>query len=99
MTKNLKSLISYSSGGITSKVVEKTERSDVTLFCMAAGTTMDEHTSTREGIVYVIEGKGTFILEGKRIPMEPGALIVMPKNAVHALKASENTSFLLTLTK
>ena len=89
----------YAAGGITSKVLFKGEKNQTTLFSMAAGTDIDEHTSTKEGYVYVIEGDGTFNLEGKDIAMKPGVLIQMEKNAVHSLKAKENTSFLLFLSE
>jgi nitric oxide dioxygenase len=95
--KNLKQLIEYSKDGILSKVLVKNNKLNVTLFCMAAGTEMSEHTSTKEGTVFVLEGKGTFDLEGEEIVMKPGILIHMPKNAVHLLRAKENMSFVLTL--
>jgi quercetin dioxygenase-like cupin family protein len=94
---DIKKMIGYSEGGILSKEVIKDERNNVTLFCMAAGTEMTEHTSTKEGIVYVIEGKGVFNLEKEEIKMLPGVLIFMKKNALHSLNAKENTSFLLAL--
>jgi len=97
--ENIKEQIEYPKTGILSKVVLKTNKLDVTLFCMVKGTEMDEHTSTRQGIVYVIEGKGIFRLEGKDIEMIPGVMIQLNENAVHSLKAIENTSFLLVLTK
>ncbi len=87
----------YAKDGITSKVLFKGEKNQATLFSMAAGTDIDEHTSTREGYVYVIEGDGVFNLEGEDIAMKPGVLIQMAGNAVHSLKARENTSFLLFL--
>ena len=64
---------------------------------MAKGTEISEHTSTKEGFVYVVEGKGTFNLEGKKITMLPGVFIFMKKSVVHSLKAVENTSFILSL--
>jgi quercetin dioxygenase-like cupin family protein len=91
---NLRKMISYSEGGITSKVLLKTGAMAVTVFCMAAGTELSEHTSTKEGLVYIMEGKGFFVLEGKRIPMLPDALIHMKTGAVHSLEAEEDTSFL-----
>lgn len=95
--ENARKLISYSKGGITSKVIRKSKTIDVTLFCMAKGTEISEHTSTKKGIVFVLEGKGTFNLEGEKIQMFPGIIIFMEKNAVHSLKADENTSFVLLL--
>ncbi len=96
---NIKQLISYSQKGIVSKEMIKTEQLDVTLFCMAKRTEMSEHTSTRMGTVYVVEGKGVFELEGKKIEMLPGIFIFMKKNAAHSLKAKENTAFILTLAR
>ncbi len=49
------------------------------------------------GTVHVLEGEGTFSLEGEDIEMKPGVVIFMEKNAVHSLKAHKNTCFLLTL--
>jgi nitric oxide dioxygenase len=96
--KNIKKLIEYPKTGIISKVIDKNGNMETTLFCMAKKTGMDEHTSTKRGIIYVVEGEGIFNLEGKDIKMLPGVFISMEKNAVHSLKAIKNTSFLLVLT-
>lgn len=90
-------LIEYPSKGILSKNIIKGEQLDITLFCMAKGTEISEHTSTKQGFIYVVEGKGSFNLAGKDIVMAPGVLIDMKKNVVHSLQADENTSFMLVL--
>jgi quercetin dioxygenase-like cupin family protein len=95
--KNLKDLIQYPEGGIISKKVFDREGMDVTLFSMSAGTDISDHTSTKEGIVYVIDGRGTFVLEGKSIDMSPGVIIYLDKDAVHSLKADDDFSFILAL--
>jgi len=95
--ENIKRLISYSEEGIISKVLLKTDKVNITLFCMAKDTDMGNHTSTKEGMIYVIEGNGIFNLEGNEIKMMPGIMIFMKKNAVHSLTAKENTSFILYL--
>lgn len=94
---NLKQYIDYPEQGILSKVIAKEEDVNITLFCMAKGTDMSEHTSSKEATIYVIEGKGVFNLEGKDITMEEGVFIRMKKNAKHTLKAEENTTFILSL--
>lgn len=99
MNKDIYDLIEYPQEGIVSKVIIKEPNFEVTLFCMAKGTDISEHTSTKHGIVQVLEGKGSFNLEGKNIKMEKGVIINMPKSAIHSLKAKEDTSFLLTLIK
>ena len=95
--KNTKELIEYPTGGVLSKELIKTEKINITLFCMAKDTEISEHTSTKEGIVFVLEGEGMFNLKGLDITMLPGVLIHLEKNAVHSLKADENTSFILSL--
>ena len=99
MNKNIKSLVEYPKQGILSKEIMKTSKLDVSLFCMAEGTEISEHTSTKQGIVYILEGKGVFNLEGKDIKMIPNMLIFMKENAIHSLKAEENTAFLIILIK
>jgi len=95
--QDIKKLIAYSEGGILSKHLLKSSKLEAGLFCMAKGTKMSEHTSTREAIVHVIEGKGVFKLGKENIQMLPGVVIHMKPNARHALKADENTSFVLIL--
>ena len=96
MIKNIKEHIEYPEQGILSKEIVKDK---ITLFCMAKGTEISEHTTTKQAAVYVIEGKGIFNLNGKDIQMLPNKLIFMKEDAPHSLKAQENTSFLLTLFK
>ena len=97
-SKDLNELMQFPKEGIFSTVISKTENSNSTLMCLAAGTDMDEHTSTKDGMIYIIKGKGTFVLFDKEIEMKPGVFIFMPKNAPHSLKATEDLSMLLVLT-
>ncbi|MFH1209730.1 MAG: cupin domain-containing protein [archaeon] len=94
---NVKELIEYPKNGILSKNLIKNPKLNVTLFCMAKSTSISDHTSTKEGFVYIIEGKGIFKLKNEEIKMLPGVIIHLSKNIVHSLKADENTSFLLAL--
>lgn len=97
LSENIKNLIEYSKGGILSKEITKNSKLDVTLFCMAKETGISEHTSTKSGFVYVVEGNGVFNLNGKDIAMLPGVFIEIKENIIHSIKAKDNTSFLLSL--
>ncbi|MGW8184920.1 MAG: cupin domain-containing protein [Candidatus Moraniibacteriota bacterium] len=97
MHEEIMNLIEYSNGGILSKEIIKNDKLNVTLMCMAAGTDLSEHTSTRQGTVHIVEGKGIFSLKGEDIVMAPGVLIYMEADSVHSLKAQDDTSFILTL--
>ncbi len=97
MEKMLREMIEYPREGILSKEIIKTEKLNVTLFCMTKGAELSEHTSTKQALVYVLEGDGIFNLEGKDIFMKDGVLIFMKENAIHSLKVKENTTFILSL--
>jgi len=97
--KNIKQMIEYPNEGVLSKELIKNEQMDVSLFCMAAGTEIGNHTSTKQGYVHVLEGQGIFNLEGEDIEMKEGQFIFMKENAVHSLRAVENTAFVLCLIK
>jgi nitric oxide dioxygenase len=98
-TVNLQDLIEYPSSGILSKVLLKDNNSQHSLFCLAAGTEIDEHTSTRNAVITVVEGTGNLNLEGKDITLAPGVFIFMPANTPHAVQAQENLTFTLTLSE
>ena len=98
-TANLQDLIEYPADGINSKVLLKDNNSQYSLFCLAAGTEISEHTSTRNAVVSVVEGKGNLNLEGTDIALAPGVFIFMPANAPHALQAVDNLAFVLTLSE
>lgn len=93
----LRERIEYPVGGVLSKVLLKDNNCQHTLLCLAAGTNISEHTSTRNAVINVIEGRGILTLEGENIQLEPGIFVFMRANAPHALQAEENLAFLLTL--
>ncbi|WP_414618883.1 globin domain-containing protein [Calothrix sp. CCY 0018] len=98
-TATFQDLIKYPKSGILNQVLLKDNNIQYTLFCLAAGTKIDEHSSTRNAVITVIEGKGNFNLEGKDIALAPGVFILMPANAPHAVQATENLAFVLTLSE
>ena len=95
--KNLTEMMEFPREGVFSKVLVKTDVSNHTLMCLAKGSDISEHTSTREAAVTVLKGKGTFVLDGKNIRMEPGVFIFMPKDAPHSLSAEEDLAILLSI--
>lgn len=94
---DLNRLITFTPGGILSRVVLESEHLEATLFCLAAGSGISEHTAGREAAITVLRGRGVFTLEGRRITMSPGVFISMKPGAPHSLKATEDLAFLLLL--
>ncbi|MDO8529398.1 MAG: cupin domain-containing protein [bacterium] len=97
---NIPENIEYPSNGILSKKMEFENQPngfETTLFCMSSGSELSEHTSTRKGILYVLEGSGVFNLGKEKIKMLPGTLIHMKENTIHSLAAETKLSFILLL--
>ena len=94
---NLETLMEFPKEGIFSKVLVKTGVSNHTLMCLAKGSDISEHTSSREAAVTVLKGEGTFVLCGKKIRMKPGVFIFMPENAPHSLSARKDLAIVLSL--
>jgi len=97
VVKDLAAMMEFPREGVFSKVLVKTEVSNHTLMCLAKGSDISEHTSTREASVTVLKGKGIFVLAGKKIKMKPGVFIFMPENVPHSLSADEDLAILLSL--
>jgi quercetin dioxygenase-like cupin family protein len=95
----LQDQIEYPEAGILSKVLLKDNSCQYTLFCLAAGTEISEHTATRNATVQVLAGKGQLTLEGQVISLQPGTFVVMPAHAPHAINAGEKLAFLLVLSE
>jgi quercetin dioxygenase-like cupin family protein len=96
---DLESMIEFPRDGIVSKTVFKTTGKDITLFCMATGQLMSSHTSSYPAIIHVLNGKGEVTLAKKKHEAKPNAWFYMPADLSHAIKATENLVFLLTLFK
>ena len=94
---NLLKEAQFTKDGIFSKTIAKSSNYNFTLMCLAKGTDIDTHTSTKNGCVYVLKGKGIFRLFERDIVMEEGVCIFMPADAPHALKAQEDLAILLSL--
>ena len=71
----LRDTIEYPAAGVLSKILVKDNNCQYSLFCLAAGTEISEHSSARNATVNVIEGKGILTLEGKEIVLEPGVFV------------------------
>lgn len=98
-TANLQDLIEYPTNGILSKILLKDNNSQYSLFCLAAGTEIDQHTSIRNAVISVVEGEGNLNLEGQDIALAPGIFVFMPAHTPHALQAASNLAFILTLSE
>ena len=98
-TATLQDLIEYPTSGILSQVLLKDNNSQYSLFCLAAGKEIKEHTSTRNAFITIVEGTGNLNLAGKDIALAPGVFVFMPANTPHAVQAQENMAFVVALSE
>lgn len=94
---NITEKINYSAGSIVSSIIFKSAKLQITLFAVAKNESFDEHTTTREAIVHILEGQGEFLLKDKWHDFSEGDYFYMPKNLGHAIKAQTDFKFLLYL--
>ena len=91
--------IQYSSGGIVSKNVLKTEKGNISLFAFDKGESLSEHTAPFNALVQVIEGSASIRIGGKEHFISSGESIIMPANIPHAVSAPECFKMILTMLK
>ena len=98
-TIHWKEVIEYSPTGIKSKILLEDENCRYILMSLSLGKAIAEHTNPRNATVNVIEGQGILTLSGKEIVLEVGVFVFVPANAPHAIQASTELAFLLTLSE
>ncbi|MEA1897111.1 MAG: cupin domain-containing protein [Bacteroidota bacterium] len=91
--------IQYSSRGIVSKNVLKTEKGNISLFAFDKGESLSEHTAPFDALVQVLEGLASIQIGGKEHLLSSGESIIMPANITHAISAPERFKMILTMLK
>jgi quercetin dioxygenase-like cupin family protein len=89
----------YAPNGIVSRTLLRTANLRTVLFGFAEGQELTEHTSTQHALIQILSGECEFSLSGKPHRLKAGDLIYMPPNLPHAVKATQQFSMLLTLSK
>ena len=81
----------------TTKTLYKSNRLEVFQMVLLANKAMPEHQVTGEITVQCIEGRIEFTTAGTRQLMRAGDLVCLAGGVVHALKAVEDSSVLVTI--
>ena len=66
-----------------------------TLFALAQGEEILEHTSTRTALAIVLEGRIIFTVDGEEKEIQAMEAVHLPASVVHALRADTNSRMLL----
>lgn len=95
----LKDLLEYVGGAIVSRTLAKTRGGNVTLFAMATGQGLSEHTSPFNAFVQVLDGQADLTIGGKPVSPRAGQTVLMPAGVPHALHARKPFKMLLTMVR
>jgi quercetin dioxygenase-like cupin family protein len=89
----------FAPNGIVSRTILRTPNSRVVLFGFSEGQELTEHTSTQHALIQILSGECEFFLAGKPHRMKAGDVLYMPPHLAHAVKATQQFSMLLTLSR
>lgn len=89
----------FADNGIVSRTLLNTGQARLVLFGFAEGQELSEHISTQRALIQILSGECEFSLEGQWHTLKAGALLHMPPNLRHAVRAKHPFSMLLTLLK
>ncbi len=95
--KNLRNLIEFPKEGILSKTIHEAETGEADLFMIPKGGKISGHTSSRDASVFILQGEGEFLLGEAWHKVKAGDWFFMEAGLVHAINATEDLAFLLTL--
>lgn len=94
----LKTLIDYTEGDVSSKILARRSNLSLSLMAFDKGEEVSSHIATGDAMVYVIEGKVKItICDNDAVEVKAGETIVMPANVPHSLEAIERFKMLLTV--
>ena len=89
------SLITPTEKGIASRVLARSAGGNITLFAFDAGEELAEHSAPFDALVMTLEGALILTIGGKDVPAAPNAMVLMPANVPHAVRAAERSRMLL----
>ena len=96
---DLEKMVEYSSGGVISKQVLKSQSGNITLFSFDQGQGLAEHTAPFDAVVQILDGEAEITVGGNSNLVKKGKFIIMPANVPHALQAVKRFKMLLTMVK
>lgn len=92
-------MVDYQKGSVVSRTLVDRQTGTVTLFAFDKGQGLSEHTAPFDALVYLMDGQAEITISGKRHNLSTGALITMPANEPHALKAPVRFKMMLVMVR
>lgn len=92
-------LVAYQEGSIVSRTLVDTESATVTVFALADGQTISEHSAPHDAIMQVLDGTATVSVGDETYEVCAGEGLVFPADVPHALDARQPFKMLLTMVR
>ena len=92
-------LLKYQRKSVVSRTLVDSPVCTITLFAFDAGQGLSEHSAPFNAMVLVLDGEAQIIIGGTPHHLCAGALVVMPANIPHAVKAVKKFKMLLTMVR
>lgn len=96
---SFKEEVAYSPDSVVSKIIYKGPNIILTLFALAKGQSIAEHTTPFDALVQVLEGTVELTIGNEKKAVAAGNSIIMPATVPHALFATTDYKMLLTMMK
>jgi quercetin dioxygenase-like cupin family protein len=90
-------LVDYQPAAVVSREIIKAKTGSVTLFAFDKGQGLSEHTAPFSALAHVLDGEAEIWISGKSHRVPAGAMIILPANQPHALKATIRFKMMLVM--
>lgn len=81
--------------GILSRVLEKNDAVNITLFALAAGEEISSHSAPTPAVLYFLAGEAAVQLDEDTVAAHAGSFVYMPPMLPHAISAKSQVKMLL----
>ncbi len=95
MFPDWKEKVAFSAEGPRPQVLEENDRVKVVLAGLEPGQKIPEHPENL-GVYYFLEGQGWMIVDGERIAVKQGAIVIVPQGAKRGMEAETRLAFIAT---
>jgi quercetin dioxygenase-like cupin family protein len=97
--QQLAELVEYEEGRVVSRTFAQNPSLSLTLFAFDKGEGVSTHTAPGDAMVQVLDGEAMVNIDGKKMSVGIGQVVVMPANVPHAVTAVKRFKMILTVVK
>jgi quercetin dioxygenase-like cupin family protein len=96
---DLAGLVDYAEGRVVSRTFAQNSALSLTLFAFDKGEGVSTHTAPGDALLQVLDGEALVDIDGKKITVAAGQVVVMPADIPHSVTAGQRFKMLLTVVK